>query len=278
MIHRNRFSGPDRPELSKLKLLQLLALNDNELEGLIPENLSELKQITDPQLQNNKFVGPIARAISKLESLSYLDLSGNKLNGTMPNSLARLNNIDGSFPGSLIANAKNLQISLNLSYNFMDKTIPDEIIMLKMVKVTGLSNNNLSGSIPRALKGCRNLISLDLSGNNLSSQVPHEIFPLLSELVNLNLSRNQLNGALPENLASPRHLSSLDLSQSKFEGIIPKSLANIFSLKFLNTLSICLKDMFMKLVYLVKYFQLVYEEIQLFVEQKFSSRVAPGII
>lgn len=278
MIHRNRFSGPDRPELSKRKLLQPLALNGNELEGLIPENLSELKQLTDPQLQNNKFVGPIARAISKLESLSYLDLSGNKLNGTMPNSLARLNNIDGSVPGSLIASVKNLQISLNLSYNFMDKTIPDEIIMLKMVKVTGLSNNNLSGSIPRALKGCRNLISLDLSGNNLSSQVPDKIFPLLSELVNLNLSRNQLNGALPENLASPRHLSSLDLSQSKFEGIIPKSLDNIFSLKFLNTLSICLKAMFMKLVYLVKHFQLVYEEIQLFVEQKFSSRVAPGII
>ncbi|KAL2524324.1 LRR receptor-like serine/threonine-protein kinase FLS2 [Abeliophyllum distichum] len=231
------------PELSKLTLLQGLALNDNELEGLIPENLSELKQLTDLRLQNNKFVGPIPRAILKLESLSWLDLSGNKLNGLMPKSLASLsrlttldlsrNNISGSIPGSLIASVKNLQIYLNLSYNFLDKTIPDEIGMLNMVQVIDLSNNNLSGSIPRALKGCRNLISLDLSGNNFSSQVPREIFHQLNELVKLNLSRNQLNGALPENLASLRHLSSLDLSQNKFEGIIPESLANI-SLKYLN--------------------------------------------
>lgn len=219
-------------------------MNDNQLEGVIPDEISELKQLTDLRMQRNKLSGPIPDAISELEPLSYLDLSGNKLNGTIPKSLARLlklssldlsdNLLTGRIPGPVIEGMRNMQINLNLSHNVLEGTIPEEIGMLSMVQGIDLSNNNLSGSIPQTVRSCRNLITLDLSGNRVSGRIPGEVFPQLSQLVRLNLSRNQLDGALPEELASLRYLSMVDLSRNKLGGIIPESFAGISSLKYLN--------------------------------------------
>ncbi|KAJ0018013.1 hypothetical protein Pint_10033 [Pistacia integerrima] len=106
--------------------------------------------------------------------------------------------------------------------------------MLEMAQAIDISNNNFSGNIPKMLKGCRNLFSLDVSGNKLSGEIPVEVFRGMDVLTSLNLSRNNLDGEIPEELANLKNLSSLDLSQNNLVGIIPESFANLSTLKTLN--------------------------------------------
>ncbi|GJS91241.1 LRR receptor-like serine/threonine-protein kinase FLS2 [Tanacetum coccineum] len=196
----------DQEDLKTYTAAFSLLLGNNDLEGRFPEEIFELKELTELYLMNNKFVGLISDSFSKLEMLSVLDLSGNSFNGSIPDSMAKLkrlisidlshNLLTGSISGPVIASMKNIQFSLNLSNNFLTGKIPNELEKLEMVQVINLSNNNLSGKIPVAIQSCRNLQSLDLSQNKLTGIIP-EGFGKMLTLEHLNLSFNQLEGHVP---------------------------------------------------------------------------------
>ncbi|CAA0817655.1 receptor like protein 15 [Striga hermonthica] len=78
------------------------------------------------------------------------------------------------------------------------------------------------------------VISIDLSNNTLSGDIPREITSLV-ELRSLNLSRNNLTGSIPDNIGSMKQLESLDFSMNSLSGNIPGS---ITSMSFLNSLNL----------------------------------------
>jgi len=88
----------------------MLHLGRNNLTGVIPEEIGQLKALVSMDLRSNKLTGEIPQSICNLSNLETLDLSGNHLTGTIPiglNSLHFLskfnisnNDLEGPIPSN----------------------------------------------------------------------------------------------------------------------------------------------------------------------------------
>ena len=97
----------------------------------------------------------------------------------------------------------------------------------------GLTENNLTGSIPVEIENLSYLLKLDLSYNNLIGDIPPEI-EKLSELEVLYLNANKLTGTIPREIGSLSLLREIDLEWNRFEGSIPTELGDLENLIFLD--------------------------------------------
>ncbi|MCH91486.1 kinase-like protein, partial [Trifolium medium] len=79
----------------------------------------------------------------------------------------------------------------------------------------------------------KNIDWLDVSENHLSGEIPRAIGECLS-IESLLLQGNSFNGTIPSSLASLKGLRYLDLSRNRFSGSIPDVIQNISGLKYLN--------------------------------------------
>ncbi|XP_042383651.1 putative receptor like protein 25 [Zingiber officinale] len=89
------------------------------------------------------------------------------------------------------------------------------------------------GSTNEYTKALSAVASIDLSNNELSGEIPKEIIKLHG-LCFLNLSNNHLTGRIPENISAITELESLDLSMNHLTGEIPSKLSSLNFLSFLN--------------------------------------------
>ncbi|CAI0555881.1 unnamed protein product [Linum tenue] len=85
---------------------------------------------------------------------------------------------------------------LDLSNNRLSGEIPRTLGRLTSLKVLNLSHNQLTGRIPDSFGEMRDLESLDLSHNDLYGEIPESMGKLL-QLTNLKLSDNNLTGRIP---------------------------------------------------------------------------------
>jgi hypothetical protein len=69
----NKLEGKLPYQLGELKDLTELMLANNDLTGFIPKELSNLKELRVLQLQNNKFNGGLEFSVDALPSLVQLD-------------------------------------------------------------------------------------------------------------------------------------------------------------------------------------------------------------
>ncbi|KAK7821926.1 mdis1-interacting receptor like kinase 2 [Quercus suber] len=87
-------------------------------------------------------------------------------------------------------------VSLFLSSNQINSSIPHEIANMTNLTKLYLNNNNIVGQIPSTVGHLNNLTQLDLSWNQISGSIPLEIANC-SFLGGLSLSHNYLNGSVP---------------------------------------------------------------------------------
>mmetsp|Transcript_1597 Transcript_1597/g.2189 ORF Transcript_1597/g.2189 Transcript_1597/m.2189 type:complete len:862 (+) Transcript_1597:203-2788(+) len=92
-----------------------------------------------------------------------------------------------------------------------------------------LSENDMSGLLPRSICNFMMLDTLDLSFNNLSGFIPEEVGSL-DNLRVLHLNDNRFSGPIPRSLSKLTKLERCVLSWNDLTGIIPSSLGNISSL------------------------------------------------
>ena len=92
-------------------------------------------------------------------------------------------------------------------------SVPASIFGKPSVVSLDLSNNNLEGSLPAEVRLLVNLETLDLSNNQFTG-VPAEIGQL-TQLRVLNLSNNPITG-LPHELGNLSNLQLLDLTETNF--------------------------------------------------------------
>ncbi|XP_048131305.1 probable LRR receptor-like serine/threonine-protein kinase At3g47570 isoform X2 [Rhodamnia argentea] len=202
----NQLSGVIPSNLGNLRNLSRLELSDNNLGGTIPSSLGNLTKLIGLYLGGNNFRGQIPSHLSNCRSLNLLDLSSNNLGGAIPPQLIGLSS---------------LTIILNLSHNHLTGVLPTEVGNLRALTALDISDNLLVGEIPRSLGACTGLTSPRLGGNFFHGSIPQSI-RLLGGIEELDLSHNNLSGRIPEFLAVLRSLKLLNLSYNKFEGMLPR--------------------------------------------------------
>ncbi|CAI0628228.1 unnamed protein product [Linum tenue] len=176
-----RLTGSIPRNIHKLKKLQALSLNHNELHGVIPNQLCELPSLFGLNLEDNNFSGQIPECFPNVTSLREVYLGFNMLSSVIPSSfwdltylldfsLAR-NNLIGSISPRL-GNFKDL-ISMDLSGNQLSGDIPATIGNLVSLEFLDLSANNLTGIIPKTMESLRYLKQLNVSQNGLWGEIPN---------------------------------------------------------------------------------------------------------
>lgn len=122
--------------------------------------------------------------------------------------------------------------NLNLNYNNLKGTLPDELGNLDGLVNLSLSDNQISGALPSTMTNLTNLQFLYLSYNQLSGDLPTWLGTLVN-LISLELNGNKFSGAIPTELGNLSNLRYLYLSYNQFESI-PSSLSNLTQLVFLE--------------------------------------------
>ncbi|XP_042383653.1 receptor-like protein EIX2 [Zingiber officinale] len=212
-LGNNNLSGPFPSFLKNCKYLVTLDLGGNGFSGEIPRWVGgALPDLRFLRLSSNSFHGVIPNSITNLSSLQILDLSSNKLFGRIPSSLG------------------------NFSHMVVKQNYTENLFRMPYKVATYYDDNIIitaKGSTNEYTKALRVVTSIDLSNNELSGEIPKEITKLLG-LCFLNLSNNHLTGRIPENISAMTELESLDLSMNRLSGEIPSGLSTLNFLCFLN--------------------------------------------
>ncbi|XP_019424811.1 PREDICTED: protein STRUBBELIG-RECEPTOR FAMILY 3-like isoform X1 [Lupinus angustifolius] len=140
-----------------------------------------------------------------LSRITAINLPSMNLNGELGSNL--------NFPSIIQIDLSNNHIGGLIPFN-----LPRTLITLS------LSGNRLNGSIPDGFSSLPQLTSLDLSSNNLSGQLPSSL-RILSSLTTLQLQNNQLSGKLDVLQNLP--LRDLNIENNLFSGPIPPKLLTI---------------------------------------------------
>ncbi|KAG6511446.1 receptor-like protein EIX2 [Zingiber officinale] len=228
-MNNNNLSGPFPSVLRNYKELVTLDLGGNIFSGKIPNWVGRsFPLLKFLRLSLNSFDHAIPTNIGNLTSLQVLDLSFNNLIGTIPSSISNFSSmiVKQNYTDHLLY----VEIQYNNPYHYlfyrggaplMGNSFKDNII----ITAKGLTNEYTS-----ALSA---VASIDLSNNNISGEIPKEITKLHG-LDFLNLSNNHLTGRIPENIGAMKELESLDLSMNYLMGEIPAELSTLSFLESLN--------------------------------------------
>ncbi|XVF23560.1 hypothetical protein REPUB_Repub13aG0049100 [Reevesia pubescens] len=247
-LDNNSFTGVIPSSMGSLSSLQSLHVRKNKLFGELPLSLSNCTKLVTIDFSENKFVGNMSLWLSRsLPGLFILSLHSNKFHGAIPKELCALsslqildladNNFSGTIPwciGNFTAMAKKNDNSTDVSYKTSGGSFVDDALLvmkgrlvaysttLKLVRSIDLSENALSGEIPKQVTSLLGLQSLNLSHNSLTGKIPEDI-GALRLLESLDFSTNKLSGEIPQSIASLSFLSNLNLSCNNLTGRIPLS-------------------------------------------------------
>ncbi|KAK9230233.1 hypothetical protein WN944_023200 [Citrus x changshan-huyou] len=236
-IGANQISGTIPPGIRNLVNLIALTMEINKLHGTIPDTIGELKNLQQLSLYNNSLQGSIPSSLGNLTKLVELPLSYNNLQGNIPSSLgncqilrmfnASRNKLTGALPHQLLS-ITTLTLSLDLSNNLLNGSLPLQVGNLKNLVKLDISGNQFSGVIPVTLSACVSLEYLNISRNFFHGIIPLSLSSLKS-IKEFNVSSNNLSGLIPEFLKNLSFMEFLDLSYNHFEGEVPKK--GVFSNK-----------------------------------------------
>ncbi|XP_044405484.1 putative receptor-like protein 8 [Triticum aestivum] len=199
-LGHNKLTGQLPVWIGELTELRILALNSNNLDGVIHE-------------------GHLSLELTKFVNLQYLDLAYNNISGSIPRSIS---NCTG------MAQTRGNSDNLRYAFNYISG-VNDNVLVVYSENFTVLTKGQ-----ERLYTGeFIYMVNLDLSCNSLTGAIPADISTLVA-LKSLNLSWNNFNGKIPANIGALMQVESLDLSHNELSGEIPSSLSALTSLSRLN--------------------------------------------
>ncbi|KAJ0967218.1 hypothetical protein J5N97_024135 [Dioscorea zingiberensis] len=233
-LGNNELSGELPISLKNCRDLMTLDLGQNRISGEIPTWLAEdFLNLEALRLRSNLLVGNIPNNLGSLASLRVIDLASNHLSGAIPHSLGNLRAMKVAH--TIFENGKvAFEVYDKISMDYID--IMELLYMIASKLAMGYMDNlkvNFKGRDVLYGKLLPLVISIDLSNNDLSGEIPKELVQLFY-LQNLDLSRNHLTGRIPEQLNMLRWLESLDLSMNELSGDIPVTMIMLSLLSYLN--------------------------------------------
>ncbi|CAN4124728.1 unnamed protein product [Withania somnifera] len=191
VLIENGLSGEMPPNLGSSVNLRRLVLAGNKLSGEIPDTFGGFTQLLicifgglvsllKLDLSYNNLQGKIPEEISQLKNLTLLDLSNNKLSGGLTKSLQEMTSLEelvlsknpmGGFLEVLDWHNMRKLTTLDLSNMNLTGRIPGSIADLKKLRFLGLNDNKLTGQIPKNLENLPNASAIYLYGNNLTGEL-----------------------------------------------------------------------------------------------------------
>ncbi|KAL5539099.1 hypothetical protein UlMin_044184 [Ulmus minor] len=179
-LSNNLFWGPF-PDLKIFPSLKNVALDNNQLNGSVPESIGQLSTLEKLDLSLNSFHGVLTEAhFANLSRLNYLALGYN-----------------------------------HLSLSFSSNWIPP----FDQLEVLRLSSCDVGPAFPKWIQTLRNLTDLQIAQANISDSIPSWLRNLSSSLEILDLSYNQFHGMLPN--LSPLPLLVIDFTSNELFGPLP---------------------------------------------------------
>ncbi|MEQ8582280.1 MAG: FG-GAP-like repeat-containing protein [Marinoscillum sp.] len=217
-----------------------LILNDNNLVGAIPTEITNLTSLEVLDLSGNQLTGKIPEALGNMTTLYNLSLNDNQLQGTIPasvGSLVNLQNLDlynnnflGELPATLgsLSELRQFEIHNNGFIGF----VPETIGTLTNLQVLRLDNNDFEGPLPEGLGGMASLQVLYVNDNHFTESLPASLGGL-SELLQLKVQNNEFSGDLPASLSALTGIQYIDISNNLFSGSL-SPLAELDTIYYLN--------------------------------------------
>ncbi|XP_076899063.1 uncharacterized protein LOC143552819 [Bidens hawaiensis] len=240
-VSMNMLTGTLPEELCGLQL-ESLHFYENELEGNVPDIISNSSNLYELRLFGNRFTGSLPKDLGKNSPLVWLDVSNNMFSGEIPVNLCKngaleeLLMIHNSFSGSIPASFSKCRSlkRVRLGYNKFSGEVPAGFWGLPGVALLELVENSFSGVIGKPIAGAGSLCTLNIGYNKFSGELPVEI-GLLDNLIEFSGGNNMFSGLLPASILKLEQLTKLDLRNNGFFGGIP---SGIDSLKKLNELNL----------------------------------------
>ncbi|KAH0780688.1 hypothetical protein KY290_000286 [Solanum tuberosum] len=212
----NHFSG--NIQEFKSKILDIVSLKQNQLQGPIPKTLLNQRDLYSLVLSHNNLSGLIASTICNLKTLEVLDLGSNNLEGTIPLCLGELTRL-------LILDFSNNSLSGTINTTF---SIGNQLIVIKF------DGNKLEGRVPQSLINCKYLELLDLGNNELNDTFPKWLRALLNLKI-LRLRSNKFVGSIKDSSTYKfAQIRIIDLSSNGFTGDLPVGLFENFEAMKIN--------------------------------------------
>lgn len=139
----------------------------------------------------------------------------------------------GPIPANSIGKLDALKV-LSLRANYLNGSVPSDLLSIPSLQSVYLQHNNFSGDIPVSL--CPRLGVLDLSFNSFTGEISPTVKDL-TRLSVLNLQFNSLTGEIPS--LDTLRLKNLNLSYNMLNGSIPYSLQKFPLSSFTGNSHLC---------------------------------------
>nr|XP_043607070.1 receptor protein-tyrosine kinase CEPR2 isoform X2 [Erigeron canadensis] len=231
-ISANNFTG-QLPDLSNLINLRILDISENDFNRQFPTWVGKLTSLTSLGLGDNNYEdGVIPDSLGNLKNLTWLYLRGSQRTGQIPDSIFHnlkqlqtldlaANKLSGDFPLG-ITNLKNLW-KIELFGNRLTGVIPPQLAQLNLLQEFDISANQMHGQLPTDIGNMNNLTVFQCFMNQFSGQLPPG-FGDMQHLKGFSIYRNNFSGNFPRNFAKFAPLVEIDISENNFSGGFPKFL------------------------------------------------------
>ncbi|XP_012829143.1 PREDICTED: probable LRR receptor-like serine/threonine-protein kinase At3g47570 [Erythranthe guttata] len=216
-LQNNSFNGRIPQEIGLLRRLEYIEFSNNSFMGrILPENISQWKNLVYLNLIDNNLTGPIPPGIRFLEKLEALGLGDNKISGAIPQYVGNLTSLR----------------QLSLRSCDLNGEIPESLGQLQKLRLLNLGDNNLTGTIPPSFFNISTIRSIAINNNGLHGSIPSTIGHTLPNLLLLYMAWNQLTGRFPVSISNASSLQLLDFPFNHFSGPLP-SFEGLSQLQFL---------------------------------------------
>jgi Leucine-rich repeat (LRR) protein len=226
----NSLTGTIPTQIGQLKFLKYFYINDNLLSGPLVCSVTQFLSLVLLDYQLNSFTGPLCPTFSV--TITDLRLDSNLLTGTIPSGFGFLKNLGflqlghNHLTGRIPSEVENMTAlySLSLSYNHLSHCLPTELGSILSLKQIYLNSNSIHCGLEEILfqPSQLNWVNLDISDNVLSGSIPKQLFQINS-LTTIVLTSNCFGGLIPRDICLNRNLQVISFDGLGASHLCPRS-------------------------------------------------------
>ncbi|XP_073112423.1 receptor-like protein EIX2 [Elaeis guineensis] len=199
--------------------LKYLYLSVNNVNGVIPKSIGNLRSLVELFLSDNYITGEIPRSMGNLCKLNKLDISQNNINGEIADIVEGWSKC---IKNTSEANSSLYGLTyLDLGYNNLSGMVLESLAQLSTLQTLRLTSNSFTGHLTEAhFANLWRLEDLDLSYNLFEVILSHDWKPSFNAQW-IRMCSCQLGPKFPTWLRTQTNLTGLELSENSISDDIP---------------------------------------------------------